>query len=76
MAKKYLEDLTESLNLEEIKRNYFSVVVDYEHDSLGDILPLFLHKLNCQLLSTRNYSEDSLPISIEKEWRPGTGSPG
>lgn len=66
MAKKYLEDLTESLNLEEIKRNYFSVVVDYEHDSLGDILPLFLHKLNCQLLSTRNYSEDSLPISIEK----------
>lgn len=66
MTKKYLDNLIDSINLEDIKRNYFSVVVDYEHDSLGGILPLFLRKLNCQLLSTRNYSQDVLPISMEK----------
>ncbi|MFW6022236.1 MAG: sugar phosphate nucleotidyltransferase [Halanaerobiaceae bacterium] len=66
MSSKYLEDLMETVNKEEIKRNYFSVVVDYEHNNLGSILPLFLRKLNCQLLSTRNYSADSLPISISR----------
>ncbi|MFP4015838.1 MAG: hypothetical protein ACLFUI_02290 [Halanaerobiales bacterium] len=66
MERKYLDNLIECIDTEVVKRNYFSVVVDYEHDSLGNILPLFLKKLNCQLLSTRNYSTDTLPISMEK----------
>lgn len=66
MEKKYLDNLMECIDSDEVKRNYFSVVVDYEHDSLGDILPLFLRKLNCQLLSTRNYSMDTLPMSMDK----------
>lgn len=66
MAKNYLEDLLQNINQEEIRRNYFSVVVDYEHDSLGNILPLFLKRLNCQLLSTRNCSQNNLPLSIEE----------
>ncbi len=66
MEKKYLDNLMECIDSDEVKRNYFSIVVDYEHDSLGDILPLFLRKLNCQLLSTRNYSTDTLPMSMEE----------
>lgn len=66
MIKKYLNQLMDSINREEIKRNYFSIVIDYEHDSLGDILPLFLRKLNCQLLSTRNYSMEGLPLSLQE----------
>ncbi|MFW6034775.1 MAG: sugar phosphate nucleotidyltransferase [Halothermotrichaceae bacterium] len=66
MGKKYLDDLLETVNTEEIKRNYFSVVVDYEHDNLGGVLPLLLKRLNCQLLSTRNYSMDGLPMSTRQ----------
>ncbi|MFW5981505.1 MAG: sugar phosphate nucleotidyltransferase, partial [bacterium] len=66
ISKKYLDQLLESIKTKEIKRNYFSIVVDYEHDSLGDLLPLFLRSLNCQLLSTRNYSIEGLPISIRQ----------
>jgi len=66
MEKKYLDNLMDCIDSDEVKRNYFSIVVDYEHDSLGDILPLFLRKLNCQLLSTRNYSTDTLPMSMEE----------
>lgn len=65
MEKKYLDNLMECIDVERVKRNYFSIVVDYEHDSLGNVLPLFLRKLNCQLLSTRNYSLNTLPISMD-----------
>ena len=66
MMRKYLDELLDSIKADEIKRNYFSVVVDYEHDNLGDVLPLFLRRLNCQLLSTRNYSVEGLPMSMKK----------
>jgi len=66
MTRRYIDDLLESINAEEIRRNYFSIVIDYEHDNLGDILPLFLKKLNCQLLSTRNYSTNNLPLSLQQ----------
>ncbi|MTI61362.1 MAG: nucleotidyltransferase [Firmicutes bacterium] len=67
MQKNYLDSLLANINREGIKRNYFSVVVDYEYDSLGNILPLFLKRLNCQLLSTRNFSpEHNTPLSIDK----------
>ncbi|MEJ6950291.1 sugar phosphate nucleotidyltransferase [Natronospora cellulosivora (SeqCode)] len=66
MNKKYLDHLVDNVRSKEIKSNYFSVVVDYEHDSLGDVLPLFLRRLNCQLLSTRNYSDEGLPISMRR----------
>lgn len=66
MTKRYIDDLLNSISVEEIKRNYFSIVIDYEYDNLGDILPLFLKKLNCQLLSTRNYSTDNLPLSLDQ----------
>ncbi|MFW5986299.1 MAG: sugar phosphate nucleotidyltransferase, partial [Halanaerobiales bacterium] len=66
MTKKYLDQLIKSINTDEIKGNYFSIVLDYEHESLGDILPSFLRKMNCQLLSTRNYSRDGLPLSLDE----------
>ncbi|MFP4017566.1 MAG: hypothetical protein ACLFUI_11100 [Halanaerobiales bacterium] len=66
MNKKYMDQLLDSIKSEEIKRNYFSVVVDYEHDSLGDVLPFLLRRLNCQMLSTRNYSIEGLPMSMKR----------
>jgi len=66
MVRDYLDDLLVRVDQDVIKKNYFSVVVDYEYDSLGNILPLFLRRLNCQLVSTKNYSQEKLPLSIEK----------
>ncbi|MFI5359323.1 MAG: sugar phosphate nucleotidyltransferase [Halanaerobiales bacterium] len=66
MPVKYLDELTASIDLENIRRNYFSVVMDYEYDSLGDLFTLLLRRLNCQILSTRNYSPGVLPMSIEE----------
>lgn len=40
MPVKYLDELTASIDLENIRRNYFSVVMDYEYDSLGDLFTL------------------------------------
>lgn len=66
MSRGYLESVLEEINQEMIKRNYFSLVVDYEYDNLLNILPVFLNKLNCQILSTRNFSQTDLPLSIKK----------
>ncbi|MFW6006690.1 MAG: sugar phosphate nucleotidyltransferase [Halanaerobiales bacterium] len=64
--KKYLEELLTMLDTDIIKRNYFSLVVDYEYDNLLDLFPVFLKKLNCQIISTRNFSYHGLPLSLEK----------
>ncbi len=64
MNRNYLEGLLASVNQGEIKRNSFRIVVDYEHDSLGELLPLLFKRLNCQLISTRNYSAAHLPLSL------------
>ncbi|MFW5976605.1 MAG: sugar phosphate nucleotidyltransferase [Bacillota bacterium] len=62
----YITDLLNMIDTEAIKRNYFSLVVDYEYDNLLNLLPVFLKKLNCQIISTRNFSYRGLPLSIEK----------
>ncbi|HLV08895.1 MAG TPA: sugar phosphate nucleotidyltransferase [Halanaerobiales bacterium] len=63
---RYVDRLLESVDLERIKENYYQAVVDYEYDNLGSVLPLLLKKLNCRLLSTRHYSSNHLPLSLEE----------
>lgn len=69
MPRHYISSLLDNIDTEQIKKNYFSLVVDYEHDGLADILPLFLKKLNCQLLSTKNYSSNKIPLSIQERMK-------
>ncbi len=65
MNRNYLQAILNNLKVDNIKRNYFSIVVDYEYDNLGDVLPVFMKMLNIQILSTRNFSRDKLPLSLE-----------
>jgi len=66
MNKGYLQSLLDNLDKEIIKRNYFSLVIDYEYDNLLDLLPVFLKNLNCQIISTRNFSYNGLPMRLSK----------
>ncbi len=62
----YLDGILQDFNVDIIRRNLFSVVVDYEYNNLFDILPSFLKKMNCQVLSARNFSGSDLPLSLEE----------
>jgi len=61
-----INDVIESIESENIKRNFFSIVVDYEYDNLYDIVPKFLQKLNCQIVSIRGSMGNKLPLSLNE----------
>ncbi len=66
LNKKYIDNLIKNLDYEKIKKKYCSLVLDYEYDNLLEILPVFLKKLNCQFVSTRNFSYKDLPLPLDK----------
>ncbi|MFW6278875.1 MAG: sugar phosphate nucleotidyltransferase [Bacillota bacterium] len=66
MNRSYLEEIISNLAQEKIKRNRFNLVLDYEYDNLLELLPVFLKNLNCQIISTRNFSFNGLPLALEK----------
>ena len=65
MNKSYLDEITNNLAADKIRRNYFNLVLDYEYDNLLELLPVFLKKLNCQIISTRNFSYNGLPLPLK-----------
>ncbi len=66
MNDKYIEEIIKNIDETGIKRNFYSMIIDYEYLNLHDILPKFLKKLNCQIVSTKNYTSDDLPWSFAK----------
>lgn len=63
MIENYLHGLASLLNPGQIRRRCFQLVLDYEFDSLGRILPALLEPLSCEMETTYNYSRGTRPLS-------------
>lgn len=63
MGESYLTGLISLLDRDRIRRHRFQVVLDYEFDSLNQILPVLLDRLGCHTQSTYNYGLGKQPLS-------------
>lgn len=63
MVNNYVEGLQSLINMDQIIRRQFKLVLDYEHDNLAMVLPPILDSLNCAYDSTYNYGGEGRPLS-------------
>lgn len=63
MSDSYLHGLISLLDRDQIRRQRFQLVLDYEFDSLNQILPVLLDRLGCNVESTYNYGQGKQPLS-------------
>lgn len=63
MVDSYLKGLESLLNRNQIRRKRYHLIMDYEFDSLGKIVPVLLDRLGCEVETTYNYSRGDRPLT-------------
>ncbi|MCK4258584.1 MAG: NTP transferase domain-containing protein [Halanaerobiales bacterium] len=63
MVESYLQGLLSLLNRDQIRRQRYHLVMDYELESLAPIIPVLLERLGCDVDSTYNYGRGMRPLS-------------
>lgn len=66
MSESYLQGIYSLIHRDQIRRQRYHLVIDYEYDSLSQIFPNMLDRLGCEVSSTYNYGRGMRPLSYDE----------